>query len=102
MCIKNCIAKSFSFVTALGFLKWWILCRGKTSKPDLAFELCFLFQASLTYAEAQMRIDSATMNDDITTSLRGLNKLAKILKRRRIENGYVSKYVLGCVLTHES
>lgn len=49
-----------------------------------------------------MRIDSATMNDDITTSLRGLNKLAKILKRRRIENGYVSKYVLGCVLTHES
>uniref|UniRef100_A0A8C0F788 Exosome complex exonuclease RRP44 n=1 Tax=Bubo bubo TaxID=30461 RepID=A0A8C0F788_BUBBB len=44
-------------------------------------------KASLTYAEAQMRIDSATMNDDITTSLRGLNKLAKILKKRRIDNG---------------
>ncbi|EPQ19859.1 Exosome complex exonuclease RRP44 [Myotis brandtii] len=44
-------------------------------------------KASLTYAEAQMRIDSATMNDDITISLRGLNKLAKILKRRRIEKG---------------
>ncbi|XP_074155335.1 exosome complex exonuclease RRP44 isoform X1 [Sminthopsis crassicaudata] len=44
-------------------------------------------KASLTYAEAQMRIDSATMNDDITTSLRGLNKLAKILKRRRIDAG---------------
>ncbi|XP_027569334.1 exosome complex exonuclease RRP44 [Pipra filicauda] len=44
-------------------------------------------KASLTYAEAQMRIDSATMNDDITTSLRGLNKLAKILKKKRIENG---------------
>ncbi|KAJ7414076.1 Exosome complex exonuclease RRP44 [Pitangus sulphuratus] len=44
-------------------------------------------KASLTYAEAQMRIDSATMNDEITTSLRGLNKLAKILKKKRIENG---------------
>ncbi|XP_042661735.1 exosome complex exonuclease RRP44 [Tyto alba] len=44
-------------------------------------------KASLTYAEAQMRIDSAAMNDDVTTSLRGLNKLAKILKKRRIDNG---------------
>ncbi|KAF4025740.1 hypothetical protein G4228_017746 [Cervus hanglu yarkandensis] len=44
-------------------------------------------KASLTYAEAQMRIDSAAMNDNITTSLRGLNKLAKILKKRRIEKG---------------
>ncbi|XP_027700325.1 exosome complex exonuclease RRP44 [Vombatus ursinus] len=44
-------------------------------------------KASLTYAEAQMRIDSAAMNDDITTSLRGLNKLAKILKRQRIDAG---------------
>lgn len=39
-------------------------------------------KASLTYAEAQMRIDSAAMNDSITTSLRGLNKLAKILKKK--------------------
>uniref|UniRef100_A0A8V0X405 DIS3 homolog, exosome endoribonuclease and 3'-5' exoribonuclease n=1 Tax=Gallus gallus TaxID=9031 RepID=A0A8V0X405_CHICK len=44
-------------------------------------------KASLTYAEAQMRIDSAAMNDDITVSLRGLNKLAKILKKKRIDNG---------------
>ncbi|TRY82537.1 hypothetical protein DNTS_005849 [Danionella cerebrum] len=44
-------------------------------------------KASLTYAEAQMRIDDASMNDDITKSLRGLNKLAKILKGRRIEKG---------------
>lgn len=41
-----------------------------------------------------MRIDSTAMNDDITTSLRGLNKLAKILKRRRIEKGYISKIFL--------
>ncbi|TWW78245.1 Exosome complex exonuclease RRP44 [Takifugu flavidus] len=44
-------------------------------------------RASLTYAEAQMRIDDSTKNDNITKSLRGLNKLAKILKKRRIENG---------------
>ncbi|XP_076159782.1 exosome complex exonuclease RRP44 [Alosa pseudoharengus] len=44
-------------------------------------------KASLTYAEAQMKIDDANMNDDITQSLRGLNKLAKILKAKRIEKG---------------
>ncbi|XP_028655451.2 exosome complex exonuclease RRP44 [Erpetoichthys calabaricus] len=44
-------------------------------------------KASLTYAEAQMRIDDSSMNDEITLSLRGLNRLAKILKKRRIENG---------------
>ncbi|KAM4701510.1 exosome complex exonuclease RRP44 [Discoglossus pictus] len=44
-------------------------------------------KASLTYAEAQMRIDSPSMNDEITLSLRLLNKLAKILKKRRIDNG---------------
>ncbi|XP_069000611.1 exosome complex exonuclease RRP44 [Embiotoca jacksoni] len=44
-------------------------------------------KASLTYAEAQMRIDDTNMDDDITKGLRGLNKLAKILKRKRIEKG---------------
>ncbi|XP_028278895.1 exosome complex exonuclease RRP44 [Parambassis ranga] len=44
-------------------------------------------KASLTYAEAQMRIDDTNNNDDITVSLRGLNKLAKILKRQRIAKG---------------
>jgi len=48
----------------------------------------FSCKASLTYAEAQMRIDDSTMNDDITKSLRGLNKLAKILKAQRIDKGY--------------
>lgn len=45
-----------------------------------------------------MRIDSGAMNDDITISLRGLNKLAKILKRRRIEKGYISKISIKIVL----
>lgn len=44
-------------------------------------------KASLTYAEAQMRIDDTSKTDDITKSLRGLNKLAKILKKQRIEKG---------------
>ncbi|XP_041376230.1 exosome complex exonuclease RRP44-like [Gigantopelta aegis] len=44
-------------------------------------------KASLTYAEAQMRIDDPKSNDDITKSLRWLNKLAKILKKKRIDNG---------------
>ncbi|XP_037322233.2 exosome complex exonuclease RRP44 [Pungitius pungitius] len=43
-------------------------------------------KASLTYAEAQMMIDT-TKNDDVTKSLRGLNKLAKILKKQRIQKG---------------
>ncbi|XP_048454363.1 exosome complex exonuclease RRP44 [Rhincodon typus] len=44
-------------------------------------------KASLTYAEAQMRIDDESMNDEVTLGLRRLNKLAKILKKRRIDNG---------------
>lgn len=44
-------------------------------------------KASLTYAEAQLRIDDKTQNDEITKSLRNLNALAKILKQQRVENG---------------
>lgn len=44
-------------------------------------------RAALTYAEAQMRIDDPKQQDDIATSLRGLNKLAKILKQKRIDQG---------------
>ena len=58
----------------------------KEFSPILVFA-SDVVQASLTYAEAQMRIDDTTMNDDITKSLRGLNKLAKILKKKRIDMG---------------
>lgn len=44
-------------------------------------------RVALTYAEAQMRIDDLNQCDVITQSLRCLNKLAKILKQRRIEKG---------------
>lgn len=42
---------------------------------------------SFTYAEAQMRIDDPSQDDEITQSLRHLNQLAKILKHKRIEQG---------------
>ena len=45
------------------------------------------FQMSFTYAEAQMRIDDPSQDDEITQSLRHLNQLAKILKHKRIEQG---------------
>lgn len=44
-------------------------------------------KAALTYEEAQLIIDDKNKNDDIAQSLRKLNTLAKILKRRRTENG---------------
>ena len=47
-------------------------------------------QAALTYAEAQLKIDDPTMHDEVTSSLRRLNSLAKILKKRRVDNGWAS------------
>ena len=42
-----------------------------------------------------MRIDDPKQNDDIAKSLRGLNKLAKILKQKRIEKGYEAFYPIN-------
>ncbi|KAJ9592683.1 hypothetical protein L9F63_015655, partial [Diploptera punctata] len=42
---------------------------------------------AMTYEEAQIKIDDATQNDSLAKSLRGLNSLAKILKKKRIDNG---------------
>lgn len=44
-------------------------------------------KAALTYEEAQIIIDDKNVNDDVAKSLRLLNKLAKILRKRRQENG---------------
>lgn len=41
----------------------------------------------MTYEEAQIIINDNSQNDDLAIGLRGLNKLAKILKARRLENG---------------
>lgn len=57
------------------------------------------FQMSFTYAEAQMRIDDPSQDDEITQSLRHLNQLAKILKRKRIEQGQ-EKFEFGSIFSN--
>ncbi|XP_025988925.2 exosome complex exonuclease RRP44 [Solenopsis invicta] len=42
---------------------------------------------AMTYEEAQLKIDDATQQDALAVSLRGLNQLAKKLKKKRLENG---------------
>ncbi|XP_076167860.1 exosome complex exonuclease RRP44-like protein Dis3 [Ptiloglossa arizonensis] len=44
-------------------------------------------RAAMTYEEAQLKIDDPTQKDSIAKSLRKLNSLAKILKKKRLENG---------------
>ncbi|KAG2491107.1 hypothetical protein HYH03_010551 [Edaphochlamys debaryana] len=44
-------------------------------------------RASLTYQEAQSRIDDASMTDELTVSLRTMNRLAKVLRARRAAAG---------------
>lgn len=42
---------------------------------------------AMTYEEAQLRIDDKSQTDVLTVSLRKLNSFAKILKKKRIDNG---------------
>ena len=44
-------------------------------------------RAALTYAEAQLKIDDPKQSDEVTIGLRGLNRLAKILKQQRLSKG---------------
>ncbi|XP_075146089.1 exosome complex exonuclease RRP44-like protein Dis3 [Haematobia irritans] len=44
-------------------------------------------KSAMTYEMAQIIIDDQTQNHAIAKSLRNLNKLAKILKKRRMDNG---------------
>lgn len=43
--------------------------------------------AALTYEQAQLIIDDSSQQNDIADSLRNLNNLAKVLKKRRIDKG---------------
>ncbi|KAL9672529.1 hypothetical protein QQ045_028780 [Rhodiola kirilowii] len=43
--------------------------------------------AALSYVEAQARMDDSRFVDPLTTDLRNMNKLAKIMRQRRIERG---------------
>ncbi|KAJ3105535.1 aconitate hydratase [Phlyctochytrium planicorne] len=44
-------------------------------------------RASLTYDEAQARLDDAKLNDDISKSVKTLNRLAKKLRAKRLVHG---------------
>ena len=46
-------------------------------------------KAAMTYAECQSRLNSKTATDDISMSLKNLSYLAQILRKRRLENGFV-------------
>ena len=41
----------------------------------------------MSYAEAQSRIDDSRLHDELTENLRLLNRLGKIFRSRRKENG---------------
>lgn len=47
-------------------------------------------RANLSYGDAQYRIDDLSQQDPLTKNLRVLNKVAKILKRRRVAAGALS------------
>lgn len=84
LCSLRCDVDRFAFSTL-----WEMTHDAEVVKVWFTKSVIFS-RASLTYAEAQMRIDDKSMNDNITKSLRHLNKLAKILKRNRIANGALS------------
>ena len=50
---------------------------------------------AMTYEEAQLTINDKSQTDSIAQSLRNLNMLAKILKKRRLDNGQVVFTVLN-------
>ncbi|XP_021907868.1 exosome complex exonuclease RRP44 homolog A [Carica papaya] len=43
--------------------------------------------AALSYVEAQARMDDSRLTDSVTTDLRNMNALAKIMRQRRIDRG---------------
>lgn len=43
--------------------------------------------AAMSYLEAQTRMDDSRLTDGLTTDLRNMNRLAKIMRLRRIERG---------------
>ncbi|KAL2609132.1 hypothetical protein R1flu_027705 [Riccia fluitans] len=43
--------------------------------------------AAMSYAEAQARMDDSRLSDPLTVDLRNMNRLAKIMRKRRIDRG---------------
>ncbi|RWS27889.1 exosome complex exonuclease RRP44-like protein [Leptotrombidium deliense] len=72
----------------LTFSVIWIMDAKTTEIKDVKFTKSIIkSSAALTYAEAQLKIDSPNMKDELTKSLRRLNSIAKKLKEKRLQNG---------------
>lgn len=84
LCSLRCDVFRFAFSVI-----WEITKDAEIVKTDYCKSI-ILSKASMTYAQAQMRIDDKNDNGNLTKSLRGLNRLAKILKKKRMDNGALS------------
>jgi len=84
LCSLRCDVDRFAFSVT-----WEMTHEGEILKTDY-FKSIIFSKASLTYQQAQMRIDDKSDNTSLTKSLRNLNKIAKILKQGRLDNGALS------------
>lgn len=72
----------------LAFSAIWVMRKSDAKVLDVQFKRSIInSKASLTYEKAQEMIDDKKNNGTIHKSLRGLNELAKKLKRKRMESG---------------
>lgn len=72
----------------LAFSVIWTICKSTADILDVKFTKSIInSKSSLEYVQAQSMIDDRTNNSFIHKSLRGLNELAKKLKKKRMERG---------------
>jgi exosome complex exonuclease DIS3/RRP44 len=76
-----------SNVERLAFSVIWELTPEAEIVDTLFTKSVILSKASLTYGEAQLRIDDESMQDPISVGVRQLNILAKKLKQKRMDAG---------------
>lgn len=67
----------------------WEMTKGAKIVKTEFFKSIIKSKEAMTYEEAQLRIDDKRQTDNIALSLRRLNSLAKILQKKRMENGYL-------------
>lgn len=81
LCSLNCNVDRYAFSVI-----WEMTKEGEIVDTNF-FKSVIRSRASLSYEEAQKRIDDSSLNDEITEGLRELRRFSQILKRKRIENG---------------
>lgn len=65
----------------------WVMDREANIQETRFHKSIIRSRAAMTYEEAQLIIDDTTKQDAVSHALRELNKLAKILKARRLARG---------------